>query len=178
MIRLMRAHMQTPRQADRGTARPRVQRSADEPQDDLLDLQRRFGNTAVTELVQRAPRDRPASTDIADVAGGAKHRGHPAEPPAKQPTADIHARVIKIDIDEGGTRITIASGPDQGVQVGMSGSLVTSKGREVADFAIESAEGRVSIAHLQATFDQVRADPQVVIKASSFAGESQAGKEF
>ena len=151
-----------------------MQRSADEPQDDLLELQRRFGNTAVTELVQRAPRDPPASTDIADVAGGAKHRGHPA----KQPTADIHARVIKIDIDEGGTRITIASGPDQGVQVGMSGSLVTSKGREVADFAIESAEGRVSIAHLQATFDQVRADPQVVIKASSFAGESQAGKEF
>jgi hypothetical protein len=60
----------------------------------------------------------------------------------------------------------------------MSGSLVTSKGREYADFVIESAEGRVAIAHVQSTFDQVRADPEVVIKASSFAGESQAGKEF
>ena len=174
----MHAHMHTSRKADQGTSRARIQRSADQPQDDLLDLQRRFGNTAVTELVQRAPRDRPASTDIADVAGGAKRGGRPAEPPAKEPTADIHARVIKIDIDEAGTRITIASGPDQGVQVGMSGSLVTSKGREVADFVVESAEGRVSIAHVQATFDQVRADPQVVIKASSFSGESQAGKEF
>ena len=174
----MRAQMQTSRQADHATNRAPVQRSAEQSQDDLLDLQRRFGNTAVTEMVQRAPRDRPASTDIADVAGGKKRRGRPAPPPAKAPTPDIHARVIKIDIDEGGTRITIASGPDQGVQVGMSGSLVTSKGREVADFVIESAEGRVSIAHVQATFDQVRADPEVVIKASSFAGESQAGKEF
>ena len=174
----MHAHMQTSRQAGHGTTRTRVQRAAEPSQDDLLDLQRRFGNTAVTEMVQRAPRERPASTEIADVAGGKKRRGRPAPPPAKAPTPDIHARVIKIDIDEAGTRITIASGPDEGVQVGMSGSLVTSKGREVADFVVESAEGRVSIAHVQATFDQVRADPEVVIKASSFAGESQAGKEF
>ena len=168
--------MQTSRKADQGTSRARIQRSADQPQDDLLDLQRRFGNTAVTELVQRAPRDRPASTDIADV-GGAKHGGL-AEPPAKKPTEDIHARVIKFDIDDGMGRITIASGPDQGVQVGMSGSLVTSKGTEYADFVIESAEGRISIAHAQVNLDQVSANPQVVIKASSFSGESQAGKEF
>ncbi len=173
----MHAHMQTSRRADQGTSRARIQRSTEQPQDDLLDLQRRFGNTAVTELVQRAPRDRPASTDVADL-GGAKHGGRPAEQPAKEPTADIHARVIKFDIDDGMGRITIASGPDQGVQVGMSGSLVTSKGTEYADFVIESAEGRVSIAHAQVNLDQVSANPQVVIKASSFSSESQAGKEF
>jgi hypothetical protein len=155
-----------------------VQRSAEQPEDYLLDLQRRFGNAAVSGLVQRAPRERAASTDVADLGGGPKHRGHAAKAPPKKSVADVHARVIKYDVDQGQGRITIASGPDQGVQVGMSGSLVRSNGTEYADFTIETAEGRVSSAHVEATEDQVNANPMVVIKASSFSGESQEGKEF
>jgi hypothetical protein len=178
MIRHVHSHEQAPRQAANGTIWARVRRSPEQPQDDLLDLQRRFGNAAVTELVQRAPRYRAASTDVADVSGGKKHHGRAAKPPPKKSVADIHARVIKYDFDQGQGLITIASGPDQGVQVGMSGSLVLSNGTEYADFTIEKAKGSVSSAHVQAIADQVRANPQALIKASSFSSESMAGKEF
>lgn len=154
----------------------RARRSPEQPQDYILDLQRRFGNTAVTGLVQRAPRERAASTDVADLRGAAKRRGRTAKATPKKAVPDIHARVIKYDVDNGVGLITIGSGPDQGVQVGMSGSLVRSNGKEVADFTIEKAEGRVSYAHVEVIADQVRANPNVVIKASSF--ESMAGKEF
>jgi hypothetical protein len=140
----------------------------------LIALQRQIGNTAVTRLLQRAPRDRPASTDAPWAPKRPKSK--PKPPAAKLP--DIHARVIKYEIDQGKTLITIASGPDQGVQVGMSGSLVQSNGREVADFTIESANGRVSKAHTDAIPDQVIASRQVVIKASKFEPQSMEGKEF
>ena len=74
--------------------------------------------------------------------------------------------------------ITISSGTDQGVQVGMRGSLVKSDGTEYADFEIEKAAGGVSSAHVTATQDQVGANPYVVIKASKFVSESLARKEF
>ena len=155
------------REAANGATRERAQR-APEPQNQLLDLQQQYGNAAVTRLVQRTPKDRPASTDAP---------GHHDKAPAKKaPAADIHARVIKSDIDQDMVRITIGSGPDQGVQVGMAGSLVKANGMEVADFTIETASGRVSTAHVKVILDQVNADPNVIIKASSF--ESQEGKEF
>lgn len=135
----------------------------------------------MTTLVQRAPRDRPASTDVADLGGGHKRHGRSASSPPKKSPADIHARVIKYDIDQDQALITIASGPDQGVRVGMSGSLLLPDGTEYADFVIEKASGRVSSAHLplgQASEDMVSANPQVVIKASKFSTESMEGKEF
>lgn len=176
----MHTHEQASRQAVRRTSSVRAQRTPEEPEDDLLNLQRRFGNAAVTTLVQRAPRDRPASTDVADLAGGHRRHGRSSTGAPKKAVADIHARVIKYDIDQDQALITIASGPDQGVQVGMSGSLLLSDGTEYADFVIEKASGRVSSAHLplgQATEDQVSANPQVVIKASKFVNKN-VGKEF
>ncbi len=141
----------------------------DQPQEYVLGLQQRSGNAAVARLVQRAPADKPASTD----APGHHDKGK-EEP--KKPAPDVHARIIKYDIDGDMTRITIASGPDQGIRVGMSGSLLTPHGKEYADFVIETAEGRVSTAHVKATPDEVRANSDCVVKPSTL--ESQAGKEF
>jgi hypothetical protein len=143
----------------------------EQPQDYVLGLQQKSGNAAVARLVQRAPADRPASTD----APGHHHdKGKKDEP--QKPAPDVHARIIKYDIDGDMTRITIASGPDQGIKVGMSGSLLTPHGKEYADFVIETAEGRVSTAHVKATPDEVRANSDCVVKPSTL--ESQAGKEF
>ena len=160
------------RRANRATGAHR-QSTPEQPQHRLLGLQRQVGNAAVSRILQRTPRDRPASTDAPWASK--HHRSKPA--PAKK-APDVHARVIKYDIIHDKTMITIASGPDQGVQVGMSGSLVQANGREVADFVIESAEGRVSRAFVDAIPDQVIANPHVVVKASSFVPESMEGKEF
>jgi hypothetical protein len=156
----------------------REEQSPGQPPEYLLDLQQKVGNAAVTRLVQRAPKGGgAASTDIADVSGSSSH-GHSGHPPTQKKPGDVHARVIKYDIDQETGLITIGSGPDQGVQVGMSGSLLLANGTEYADFTIEEAHGRVSKAHVHANLDQVSANPQVVIKASSFAQESMEGKEF
>lgn len=167
-----------PRPASKRSTNVRDSSSAEGRDDYLLDLQRRFGNAAVTTLVQRAPRDRPASTDAPGRSRKPKKRGGSTKAPPKKAAADIRARVIKFDTDKGESLITIASGQDQGVKVGMDGSLVKANGTEVADFVIEKAAGGVSWAHVKATHDQVNANPNVLIKASKFVSESMAGKEF
>jgi hypothetical protein len=146
----------------------RTQVVPDEPRHQLLGLQRQVGNAAVARLIQRAPKDRPASTD-------APWASKKPKAPTKKPE-DIHARVIKAEIDGGKTLITIGSGPDQGVRVGMSGALVSEKGKELQDFTIETADGRISKAYIDTILDEVRRNPNVVIKASSFV--SMEGKEF
>jgi hypothetical protein len=124
--------------------------------------------------VQRTPKDRPASTDAPWASK--KRRAKPKAAPKKVP--DIHGRVIKAGIEDGKTVITIGLGTDQGVQVGMSGSLVSDKGREMVDFTIEKADARVSTAPVQTILDEVRRNSNVVIKASTFVPESMEGKEF
>jgi hypothetical protein len=116
--------------------------------DDLFrSLQRSVGNRAVTLLVQRAPKDRPTSTD----APGRRRPPNRKEAPPKKAAADIRARVIRYAIVNGEGLITIASGTDQGVRVGMSGSLVKSDDTEYADFTIEKVTGGTSMAYVKAT---------------------------
>jgi len=101
----------------------------------------------VTLLVQRAPKDRPTSTD----APGRRRPPNKKEAPPKKAAADLRARVIRYAIVNGEGLITIASGTDQGVRVGMSGSLVKSDGTEYADFTIEKVTGGTSMAYVKAT---------------------------
>ncbi len=145
-------------------------RDPEAPASRVLELQKHFGNAAVARLLQRAPHDGPASTDAPGATGSA-----PGPAPRKL-TEDIHARVLAYAVDEGRGKITIGSGPDQGVQVGMTGTLLNGS-KEVADFTIEEAKGRVSWAHVQSTQDQMGSDANVIIKASS-APPSMEGKEF
>jgi hypothetical protein len=175
MIRAVHLRDEAPGQAADPAVPRREQLPADRPETYLLNLQQTYGNAAVTRLVQRRPRHTAASTDAPGHSG---HHGHgPSAPKTPEKKAsDVHARVIKYDIDQGMGLITIASGPDQGVQIGMSGALVLANRTEYEDFTIESAEGRISRAHVRARMDQVSRDPQVVVKVSSL--ESQEGKEF
>jgi hypothetical protein len=171
MMRDVRSHERLQREPSDEAIRPHP---PDERRDAVLELQRASGNLAVTRLLQR--RDRPASTDA---PGAHKDPGHHGKEPPKKAAADIHARVIKVDIDEGKTRVTIASGTEQGVQVGMPGSLVEDKGTEYADFTVETAAGGSCTAHVTAIPDQINRGPNAVIKASKFTPpESQEGKEF
>lgn len=229
----------------------------DGPTAQILQLQQSLGNAAVTRLVQRAPRERPASTDVDDVAGSENghkeahdlhariiqvsvvsdhtrigiasgsdqgvHEGmegyaldeagavHPftieevrprvcfakigmivsaAEAadkvvinPASMPQSaaagkDVHARIVGVSIEGGLTKITIASGPQQGIQVGMKGSLVGPNGKEYKDFEIADAEGRVSHAYVEATPDEVRAHDHVVVHASGLAQPPVRDQQF
>jgi hypothetical protein len=145
-----------------------VQRSSEA---ELLDLQRRAGNAAVTTMVQRDPKDRPASTDNP----GAKKK--PAKEAPRKAAADITARVLKFEIDSKQALITLSVGSEGGVKLGMAGSLLE-KGKEYADFTIDHVSGGSSKAHLSVTQDQVSRGPTAIIKASKFKEESQAGKEF
>lgn len=122
-------------------------------------------------MVQRAPKDGPASTD----APGA-HRKPTKEAP-KKAAADIRARVLKFEIDKGQGLITLSVGSEGGVKAGMPGSLLEN-GKEYADFTIDQVSGGTSKAHVGATQDQISRGPSAIIKASKFKEESQAGKEF
>lgn len=151
-------------QGHAGGHQPHKPDKRDEKLPEMLQLQRAAGNQAVSMLVQRAPKDGPASTD----APGAK----PAKPAHEKKAAeDIHARVIGFSVDQGQGLITISAGSERGVKAGMGGSLLDADGKEYADFTIEKVSGATSMAHVNANQDQVSAGPSVIIKASKFSGD-------
>jgi hypothetical protein len=99
------SHEELSRQAADGTASARRPRLAEGRDAYLLDLQRASGNAAVARLVQRAPREHAASTDIADVIdkpGSAASHGAPAKPaaPALKPNPEVEKfRVLASHVD-------------------------------------------------------------------------------
>jgi hypothetical protein len=144
------------------------------PQSPLAELQRSAGNAAVARLIQR--KDAPASTD----APGA-HAGGGKKPAEKQkPAEDVHARVLKFEVDgDGLALVTLSAGSAQGVADGMPGSMLGESGKEYADFTTEGTAGATCKARFRATQDMVSRGPNAVIKASQYKPpESQAGKEF
>ncbi len=66
---------------------------------------------------------------------------------------DIEARIIKVDVIDGRTRIAIACG-DRGVRAGMEGYV---KGPHGAELQIEDVKGGVAFAYVAMTPDQVQA---------------------
>jgi hypothetical protein len=138
----------------------------------LVELQRASGNAAVARLIQR--KDGPASTD----APGA-HPGTPKPAEKQKPAADVHARVLKFELDQGLALVTLSAGSAQGVQDGMPGSMIEDSGKEWVDFTVEGTSGGTCKARFKGTQDQVSRGPNAIIKASQFKPpESQAGKEF
>lgn len=138
----------------------------------LASLQRQAGNGAVAWMLQRAPKDRPASTD----APGKHPKPRKAAP--KKSVPDVKGRVIGVRVEDGQTVITISVGSAKGVEIGMDGSMLDRDGKEYADFQIEKVAGGTSIARVSATTDQVSDNPNVIIKASKFAGEDLSDKSF
>ena len=137
----------------------------------VLSLQRRMGNGAVARVLQRAPHDRPASTDVADTSGGSGHGHAGGKAPAKT-AEDYHVRVMAISVDHGKTKVTFSW--HDGVTVGMTGALLKDDGKPYISFTIDSVEGGRISSHVDAIPDEVSHHDNAVIYASS----SQAGKEF
>src|SRR4051812_29420710 len=156
---MRRMHEEAPKAGATRAKQAEVQRSADEAEPHLLKLQRSSGNEAVATLVQRAPHHTlgAASTD----APGAKPKEAKALGPFK-------GRVIKNDIVEGKTLITIGGGSKQGIQPGMKGWLVNEGGRRHVSFEIQDVKGdRVSTAFVEAILDEVHQYPYVEIDRDS-----------
>jgi hypothetical protein len=161
----VQSHLRASRRTTHGASStgPAVQREDDY----LLDLQRRVGNNAVTLLVQRQAGDSPQPTRVQRQKKG----GSKKAPPKK--ADDIKARVFKVEVDKGGSLITISAGSDRGVGLAMEGRLVTGDGKVYASFAIEKVEGAFSWAHVSATPDEIGRNPTVIIDPST----GMAGKE-
>ena len=159
----------------RGEKAGGVARSAPAPEAPvtwLVGLQQSVGNAAVAGLMQRAPRERPASTD----APGRRPAAKPARNRAKM--KDIRGRVIHVSVERGMTRIAISAGPDQGVEEGMAGYLAGADGKSYEDFEIDKIRGRASIAYVRATVDQVTRNPDAVITPSSGGSPRVEDQQF
>ena len=147
-------------------------RALDTPTDRILDLQQSWGNAAVARLVQRAPKDRPASTD----APG--YKKPPKKGPDRSKMPDIKSRVIGVSIEQGMTKIAIGVGPDQGVEEGMAGYLAKPDGKPYKDFEIHDIRGAASYAYVDAIVDEVRANSNVVITPSKGGSPRVEDQQF
>ncbi len=123
------------------------------------------------ELEHRPHHSMAASTDVADlVQDNSAH--HASAHQRKEATderfgegakADVHARILQISVMGDMTRITIGSGPKQGVMVGMEGYIRGKHGTSVAEFQIDQADDRVSHAMVKATPDMIYASSEEVV---------------
>jgi len=126
-----------------------------------------------------AERERPASTDMADIIANEKaahnasshQRKHGAKHAVDErfgegAKANVHARIIRVDVAGGRTRIMIGAGHDQGVVPGMEGYIKVGDNM-LADFQIESVEGATALAAVELKPDEVYGTTDVVVNPSA-----------
>lgn len=89
---------------------------------------------------------------------------------------NLSARIIKVDIVDGRTLITIAQGTSHGAHVGMEGYVKSAAGM-LADFQLHEVRDAVSFATVDATPDQVSANLYVVINPTSMPRKTIAVAE-
>jgi len=135
-------------------------------------------------------RERPASTDIADVieddsakaASDHQRRKATAGPSeddrygegAKQ---DVHGRIIGLSIVGGRTQIMIGLGKDQGVHAGMEGYLQAGDGM-AADFQIHESRDRVSLAMVDLIPDEVQQHLHVVVNPTTMPKSAEPKEDM
>ncbi len=137
-------------------------------------------------------RERPASTDLADVidaddssAKASRHARHKATAGPSEDdrfgagahARDAEGRIIGVSVVGEGTQIMIALGSEQGVGVGMEGYIKTEDGM-LADFQIHKVTERVSHAIVDVTPDGLGGHLQVVVNPSSLPKKSQPQKDM
>jgi len=143
----------------------------------------------------RNDRERPASTDLADVitdekaahaasAHQRKHAGKDGKDGGKGAAiderfgegakSDAQGRILRVSVVDGRTQIAIGLGRDQGVRAGMEGYIKSGDGM-LAEFQIESATERLSIATVDVTPAAIQESPYVVVNPSS---KPAAGKDI
>jgi hypothetical protein len=164
---MRRMHEEAPRSQAFRTKKAEVQRAPEQAEPELLRLQRSSGNGAVALMVQR---DRAASTD----APGAKHKKK--APPKKAEHKLVSGRILKYEIKNEKTYITIGLGTDQGVKKGMQGRLLRASGTQIITFEVDSVNGSTH-AYVETNPDGVKEAEKAEIDLGT-APESQEGKEF
>jgi hypothetical protein len=80
------------------------------------------------------------------------------------PTHELRSRVIHVQTDPAGSRITIARGSDHGIHRGMRGTLVSNTGAEHYTFTIELVDGNRSYATVETTVAEVNNFPNVILR--------------
>jgi hypothetical protein len=82
---------------------------------------------------------------------------NPSATPARASHAvqDYKTRVIKVDVVDGKTRITLGGGSAQGVQQGMSGVLFDESGKRIIGFKLEEIHSRSAVAFVETIVSEV-----------------------
>lgn len=126
-------------------------------------------------------RERPASTDVADLEeiDDASHDAsdHARRRPTAGPSEDDRwgagevahergGRIIGVSVVGGRNKVTIGLGEKQGVRVGMEGYLKKGAGM-AADFSIESVTERTSTAFVDLPMDLIQQHSQVVVNPAA-----------
>jgi hypothetical protein len=130
---------------------------------------------------QRDAADRPQSTDVADLDGGAadqssahqrKEGRHRDERYSSNEdvASDVQGRILKVDVvkedDREVSRIVIGLGHDQGIFEDMEGYVKAGDGM-LADFHVSHVKERTCVATVAVTPDQLREHHQVVLNPTS-----------
>lgn len=133
-----------------------------------------------------AGRERPQSTDVADLADHEDSSKAASRHQRREPTAgpseddrfgeganarDAEGRIIGVSIVGGRTQIMIGLGKNQGVGVGMEGYIKADDGM-LADFQIEQVKERTCYAMVDLTIDGIGDHHQVVVNPSSMPKSS------
>jgi len=93
-----------------------------------------------------------------------------------QRAQDVHARIIKVSIEGGMSRIWMGAGPDQGVEVGTAGETVNEHFKSaLVDFEVTDVHGsHTSMALVHLTPDQLK-DTTVLFKKTAPAEKPKTG---
>jgi hypothetical protein len=126
-------------------------------------------------------RERPASTDVADLEEVDDASHDASDQQRRRPTAgpseddrwgagevayDRAGRIINVSVVGGRNKVTIALGEKQGVHVGMEGYLKKGAGMAAA-FSIESVAERTSTAFVDLPIDVIQQHLQVVVNPAT-----------
>lgn len=84
-------------------------------------------------------------------------------PKSSEAEGDMKARLLKIDIVGGKTRITIGRGTSNGARSGMSGYIAGSGGKPYEKFVIDEAHSTFSTAFVERTFDELKGHDEIIL---------------
>lgn len=79
---------------------------------------------------------------------------------------DYHSRVLSVSVEKNSSKILVSGGFQQGVTIGMTGTLMGKSG-PYAHFEIEEVKDKYSTAHVKAIPDEIHAHSDVLINPSA-----------
>lgn len=128
-----------------------------------------------------------ASTDMADIIAeeeaakkASKHqrKGKGAEAEfGKGAKSDVHARILRVQVVDGGTEILFGAGTEQGVVAGMTGYVKAGENM-LAEFTVKHVEGATATANVDVSTRAIYEVSDVVVNPTSkpAAGENMESR--